>query len=210
MAWTIEALQISPCPTRCRWAWTHPYGILVTGVGGTGIVTIGALLGTRRHAPKASSPATLDMAGLAQKGGPVWSHIRIAPGQQDKLFASRIAAGEADLVLGCDIVTAVSDESLAKMREGHHHAPIINRDFSVTSGFRARLCQAQARSGDVSHVHDPAIPGRHEMESQIADAVGAGSDGCAVMAPACRHRPDGRFSIATNLLDARLSPGRRA
>ena len=76
----------------------QPYGILVTGVGGTGIITIGALLGAAATL-EGKGVTTLDMAGLAQKGGPVWSHVRIAAKQED-LHASRIAAGEADLVLG--------------------------------------------------------------------------------------------------------------
>jgi indolepyruvate ferredoxin oxidoreductase len=171
----------------------HPYGILVTGVGGTGVVTIGALLGTAaaiegRHA------CALDMAGLAQKGGPVWSHIRIAA-RQDQLFASRIAAGEADLVLGCDIVTAVSDESLAKMRAGYTSA-VINSDFSVTSDF-VRSFAAQARTGDVSHVHDPQFP-KSAMEQQIEDAVGPGRmDAIGGTRIATALMGD---SIATNLL----------
>ncbi len=156
-----------PEPTRVT--PDRPYGIMVTGVGGTGVVTIGALLGAAasfegRHA------SALDMAGLAQKGGPVWSHIRIAD-RQEQLFASRIAAGEADLVLGCDIVTAVSDESLAKMRAGVTQA-VINSDFSVTSDF-VRGFAAQAATGDVAHVRDPQFP-LSEMERQIEDAVGPG------------------------------------
>src|SRR3712207_7543053 len=73
------------------------------------------------------------MAGLAQKGGPVWSHVRIAA-RQDLLHASRIAAGEANLLLGCDIVVAVADESLSKLRAGATRA-VVNSDFSVTSDF---------------------------------------------------------------------------
>ena len=171
----------------------HPYGILVTGVGGTGIVTIGALLGTAATL-EGRAASVLDMAGLAQKGGPVWSHIRIAA-HQDVLFASRIAAGEADLVLGCDIVTAVADETLAKMREGFTRA-VINRDFSVTSDF-VRSFAAQARSGDVPHVPDQQFPKR-AMEQQIADAVGPGRmdtiDGTRIATTLLGD------SIATNLL----------
>ena len=86
----------------------------MTGVGGTGVVTIGALLGMAATL-EGKGVTVLDMAGLAQKGGPVWSHIRIAE-RPDLLYASRIAAGEANLVLGCDIVVAVADESLSKMQ----------------------------------------------------------------------------------------------
>ncbi len=148
----------------------HPYGILVTGVGGTGIVTVGALLGTAATL-EGKGVTVLDMAGLAQKGGPVWSHIRIAS-HQEELFAARIADGEADLVLGCDIVVAVANDSLIKMHEGITHA-VVNSDFSVTSDF-VRTFAAQANSGDVTHVRDPQFP-LAEMEQEIAEAVGAGN-----------------------------------
>jgi indolepyruvate ferredoxin oxidoreductase len=146
-----------------------PYGILVTGVGGTGIVTVGALLGVAATL-EGKGVITLDMAGLAQKGGPVWSHVRIAARQED-LHASRIAAGEANLVLGCDIVVAVAEESLAKMQAGITRA-VVNSDFAMTSDF-VRGFAAQARSGDVGGTPDPQFP-TGEMEAQIASAVGPG------------------------------------
>ncbi len=83
---------------------TGPYNILVTGVGGTGVVTIGALLGMAAHI-EGKGVSVLDMTGLAQKGGAVISHVRIAPRPED-IHAVRIAAGEANLVLGCDLVVA--------------------------------------------------------------------------------------------------------
>jgi indolepyruvate ferredoxin oxidoreductase len=147
----------------------RPYGILVTGVGGTGVVTIGALLGTAATL-EGKGVSVLDMAGLAQKGGPVWSHVRIAA-RQDLLHASRIAAGEANLLLGCDIVVAVAAESLSKLRAGATRA-VVNSDFSVTSDY-VRAFAAQARTGDVAHVHDPQFP-VGAMEEQIAEAVGPG------------------------------------
>ena len=111
----------------------------------------------------------LDMAGLAQKGGSVWSHVRIAadPGQ---LWAPRIAAGEADAVIGCDIVVTVSDESLAKMQLGRTRA-VVNSDLAVTSEF-VRTVAEQARTGDLSRFRDPEFP-TQAMEDQIVDAVGA-------------------------------------
>ncbi len=126
-------------------ALDHPYGILVTGVGGTGVVTIGALLDTAATM-EGKGATVLDMAGLAQKGGPVWSHVRIGA-HQDELFASRIAAGEANLVLGCDVVVTVADDTLVKMRRGMTHV-VVNTDFSVTSDF-VRTFAEQANSGDV-------------------------------------------------------------
>ncbi|HZZ95144.1 MAG TPA: indolepyruvate ferredoxin oxidoreductase family protein [Usitatibacter sp.] len=110
----------------------EPYGILVTGVGGTGVVTIGALLGMASHL-EGKGVAVLDMTGLAQKGGSVYSHIRIAQ-RPDDIHAVRIAAGEARVVLGCDMIVAASDEAIAKMQAGRTRA-IINGDVSPTGGF---------------------------------------------------------------------------
>ncbi len=145
-----------------------PWGILVTGVGGTGVVTIGALLGMAAHL-EGKGISVLDMAGLAQKGGAVWSHVRIAD-KPEQLYAARVAAGEANALIGCDLVVAASDESLAKMRNGHTRV-VVNRDQTMTSEF-VRGFAAQARSGDVGANPDPKFPGG-SMEQQIVDAVGA-------------------------------------
>ena len=74
-------------------ALERPYGVLVTGVGGTGVVTIGGLLGMAAHLER-KGVTVLDMAGLAQKGGAVLSHVQIAPAPAG-LHATRIATGEA-------------------------------------------------------------------------------------------------------------------
>jgi indolepyruvate ferredoxin oxidoreductase len=123
----MAALPAPQLPTLER-----PYGILVTGVGGTGVVTIGALLGMAAHI-EGKGAAVLDMTGLAQKGGSVYSHIRLAS-RPDEIHAVRIAAGEARLVLGCDMIVAASDEAIAKMRSGFTRA-VINGDVATTGGF---------------------------------------------------------------------------
>ena len=109
-----------------------PYGILITGVGGSGVVTIGALLGMAAHL-EGRGCAILDMAGLAQKGGAVVSHIRLAP-QPEDIHAVRISAGGARLVLGCDLVVAAGFESLSKLTPGESHA-VINSHETVTGDF---------------------------------------------------------------------------
>jgi indolepyruvate ferredoxin oxidoreductase len=109
-----------------------PYNILVTGVGGTGVVTIGALLGMAAHI-EGKGVTVLDMTGLAQKGGAVISHIRIA-GAPEKIHAVRVAAGEANLVLGCDLVVAAGAEANSRMRRGLTRA-IINTHETVTGAF---------------------------------------------------------------------------
>ena len=110
----------------------EPYGILVTGIGGTGVVTIGALLGMAAHI-EGKGVAVLDMTGLAQKGGSVYSHIRIAA-RPEEIHAVRIAAGEARAVLGCDMIVAASDEAIAKMQTGTTHA-VINGGVAPTGAF---------------------------------------------------------------------------
>jgi indolepyruvate ferredoxin oxidoreductase len=111
---------------------SQPYGILVTGVGGTGVVTIGALLGMAAHM-EGKGCSVLDMTGLAQKGGAVFSHVRLAQKPED-IHAVRIAAGGARLLLGCDIVVAATFDGLAKMAQGETRA-IINTHETVTGDF---------------------------------------------------------------------------
>ncbi len=97
-----------------------PWNILVTGIGGTGVVTIGALVGMAAHL-EGKGTTVLDQTGLAQKGGAVTTHVRIAKTPAD-LHAVRIAAGEADLVLGCDMVVVNDYWALSKLRSGRTHA----------------------------------------------------------------------------------------
>ncbi len=112
-------------------ATDEPYGILLTGVGGTGVITIGALLGMAAHI-EGKGVSILDMTGLAQKGGAVTSHVRIADNPDD-IHAVRVATGEARAVIGCDLVVAASAEALAKMSEGQTRA-VINSHETVTAG----------------------------------------------------------------------------
>jgi indolepyruvate ferredoxin oxidoreductase len=108
------------------------YGILVTGVGGSGVVTIGQLLGMAAHI-EGKGVSVLDMAGLAQKGGAVFSHVQIAD-KQEQLFSTRIATGEADLLIGCDLIVAAGQEALSKMRPSVTRA-VVNSDVLPTSEF---------------------------------------------------------------------------
>ncbi|WP_322103158.1 indolepyruvate ferredoxin oxidoreductase family protein [Paraburkholderia sp. J41] len=103
-------------------ALDRPYGLLVTGVGGTGVVTIGGLLGMAAHLEN-KGVTVLDMAGLAQKGGAVLSHVRLAR-RADELHATRIAAGEARAILGCDAIVSASAEVRSKVRLGLTRAAI--------------------------------------------------------------------------------------
>ncbi|TKC87983.1 indolepyruvate ferredoxin oxidoreductase family protein [Trinickia terrae] len=113
-------------------ALSKPYGILVTGVGGTGVVTIGGLIGMAAHLER-KGVTVLDMAGLAQKGGAVLSHVQIAA-SPDALHATRIATGEARLVIGCDAIVSASLDVLSRTQFGVTQAA-INSGATPTADF---------------------------------------------------------------------------
>jgi indolepyruvate ferredoxin oxidoreductase len=100
-----------------------PYGILVAGLGGTGVVTVSAILGMAAHL-EGKGVGVIDMAGLAQKGGAVYCHVKIGSNPSD-VHAIRIAAGEANLLLGCDLVVAGAKQVLSAVELGKT-AVIVN------------------------------------------------------------------------------------
>ena len=109
----------------------QPYGIMVTGVGGTGVVTIGAIVGMAAHLENKGFGA-LDMAGLAQKGGAVWSHLQIAAKPED-IRTVRLGSGGAKLVLGCDFVVSASQKTMDTTREGTRM--VVNTHQQMTGEF---------------------------------------------------------------------------
>ena len=114
------------------------YDIIITGVGGTGVVTVGALIGMAAHL-EGKGVGVLDMAGLAQKGGAVQSHVRIAERPED-IHAIRVAARGADLVLGGDIVVAGTKKVLAAMTPGSttvvvNVAEVLPGDFTRNADY---------------------------------------------------------------------------
>ena len=129
---TVDESAFGEPPPPTLPATGRPYGIMVTGVGGTGVVTIGALIGMAAHLD-GKGVTVLDMTGLAQKGGSVFSHVRIAD-RPDELHAVRIAAGEADAVIGGDIIVSASVEALAKMARERTRA-VVNCAETPTSDF---------------------------------------------------------------------------
>ena len=145
--------RFGPLPAPRLPATGKPWGILVTGVGGTGVVTIGALIGMAAHLD-GKGVTVLDMTGLAQKGGSVFSHIRIADRPAD-LHAVRIATGEANAVIGGDLVVTASVDALAKMAVGTHG--VVNCFETPTSEF--------TRNPDWAFPQD-------KMQAAIVEAVG--------------------------------------
>ncbi len=104
-----------PDPVKADRAGGGNYGILVAGIGGTGVITIGQLLGVAAHI-EGKGIVTQDAAGLAQKGGATWSHVLIAD-DPAQIHTTRIAMAEAELVLGCDPIVAADRETLARVRK---------------------------------------------------------------------------------------------
>src|SRR5690606_27236285 len=127
----VDAL-FAGLPTPERAPLDKPYNILITGIGGTGVVTIGQILGMAAHL-EGYGTSVLDFTGLAQKNGAVLSHIRFAA-KPDDIHAVRVAAGGANLVLGCDMVVAAGDQALEKMHRGVTRA-VINTQLTPTAAF---------------------------------------------------------------------------
>lgn len=92
------------------------YNILIPGVGGTGVVTVGAIIGMAAHL-ESKGVHVLDITGLSQKGGAVISHVQIGYQPAD-LYATRIGIGETDLILGCDSLVSASKEITSKAQKG--------------------------------------------------------------------------------------------
>jgi indolepyruvate ferredoxin oxidoreductase len=109
-----------------------PYGVLITGIGGTGVVTIGAIMGTAAHI-EGKGVTVLDQLGMAQKGGAVVSHVRIGA-SPEALHAVRLGAGGANLLLGCDLVVSASADALARLEPGTSRA-VVNTHETITGEF---------------------------------------------------------------------------
>ncbi|MGE8612166.1 MAG: indolepyruvate ferredoxin oxidoreductase family protein [Achromobacter veterisilvae] len=126
------ALPEAPLPARADIPAGAAYRVVIAGVGGTGVVTVGALLGAAAHI-EGKGVTVLDMAGLAQKGGAVLSHVQLANRPED-LHATRVALGEADLVIGCDALVSASPEVLSRLRPDRGRA-VVNSTAAPTAAF---------------------------------------------------------------------------
>ena len=131
-----------------------PWAAIITGVGGTGVVTVGSILGMAAHL-EGRGCGMIDMAGLAQKGGAVFSHVRLAK-TPDDIHAIRVSAGMANLVLGCDLVVSGSKKVLASVKPGA-------TTFIVNT--------AEALPGDFTRNPDYSLPAER-LKRAIASAAG--------------------------------------
>src|SRR3954468_2494883 len=139
--------DFAPVPEPTSASLERPYGVLVTGIGGTGVITIGQILGMAAHL-EGKGVSVLDMSGLAQKYGAVMSHVQLAA-RPEALSATRIDTGGANLVIGGDLVVSASAEALAKMAAGHTRA-VINATVTPTADF-VRNPNWQLPGSDLRH-----------------------------------------------------------
>ena len=147
----------------------QPWNILITGVGGTGVVTIGALLGMAGHLENKGA-SVLDQTGLAQKGGAVTTHVRIAK-TPDDIHAVRIAAGEADLVLGCDMVVVNDYWALSKIRAGRTSV-VLNTYEAMPGTFTMHPDMQFPANGIVAAVRT-ALEGKAPMQIEATELATA-------------------------------------
>jgi indolepyruvate ferredoxin oxidoreductase len=163
---STEGRSFEPLPEPAIPAIDKTFNIIVTGVGGTGVVTIGAILGMAAHL-EGKGLGMIDMAGLAQKGGAVYSHVRLA-NSQDDIHAIRVTAGAANLVLGCDLVVTGTKKVLAAVKQGQtalvvNTAEVMpgdftrNADFSLPAERIKRAITAAAGPDGVSFIDATAI-----------------------------------------------------
>ena len=126
------AMDLNDLPEPKKPTLDRPWNILITGIGGTGVLTVSSVLSMAAHLEN-KGIATMNQTGLAQKFGPVVSHLRIA-NRQREIHAVRIPAGDADLMIGCDLIVSASDDALAKLDVERSHA-VINDTLSATAEF---------------------------------------------------------------------------
>jgi indolepyruvate ferredoxin oxidoreductase len=152
-----------------------PWGILVTGIGGTGVITIGQIIAVAGHL-EGKGVSVLDMSGLAQKYGAVTSHVKIAE-KPEGLYASRLDTGEANLVIGCDLVVSAGADSLARMAPERTHAA-INASVTPTADF-VRNPNWQLPGSDLKHDITEACGGKN-VDFVAASELATGLMGDAI------------------------------
>jgi indolepyruvate ferredoxin oxidoreductase len=152
------------------------FNMMITGVGGTGVVTIGAIVGMAARL-QGFGASLYDMTGLSQKGGAVFSHVRLYS-RADDVFSARIGPGESDVLLACDVIAAVHPEVTSTLRRGHTLV-VANTDIMATADFqvlrdltipRDRLLETLA---DLAGAPPRMFAATHLAESLLGDSIAA-------------------------------------
>ena len=163
--------DIAPPPLK------DSYNVMVTGVGGTGVLTVGALMGMAAHLEGAHC-AVLDMTGLAQKGGEVLSHVRLGS-SLDVLSAGHIITGGADLLLACDEVSAAGKNAYETLNRNRTRA-VINTHYTPVAEFvlnnDSDFHQASVRSAVIDAVRPDGqyfVEASGKVAALLGDEIGA-------------------------------------
>ena len=169
--------QSAVSPSTDLTAWGEPplprlpntetaYGVVVAGVGGTGVITMGQLLGMAAHLD-GKAVVTQDAAGLAQKGGATWSHVLIAD-HPAAIRTTRVGMASADLVLGCDPVVSAGKDTVLRLRPGRSKVA-LNSHVSPTAAFVGDGSWANPAEACAQALKDAVAPG--DMASFDADTL---------------------------------------
>jgi indolepyruvate ferredoxin oxidoreductase len=153
----VSPFELGDLPQPRLPAIDGAFGIVVAGVGGTGVITIGQLLGMAGHI-EGKGIVTQDAAGLAQKGGATWSHVLIGERAED-IRTTRVSMAGADLIIGCDPIVTAGKETVLRMREGRTQVA-LNSHSAPTAAF--------VKNADWANPADACA-------AEIAKAVGPGA-----------------------------------
>ncbi len=151
------------------------WGIVVAGVGGTGVITIGQLLGMAAHL-EGKGIVTQDAAGLAQKGGATWSHVQIAD-RADAIFTTKVDTAKADLIIGCDAIVAANKTTLSAMHPQRtfvalntHRTPTASFVGNADWQFPGAACE-EAVSSAVGPQHYAAFDAEQVATKLLGDSI---------------------------------------
>lgn len=184
------AREIAALPAPAAWNWTGPFDLLVTGVGGTGVVTVGALVAMAAHLEHKQA-SVLDFMGFAQKGGSVLSFVRLAP-TPDLLNQVRIDTQQADVLLACDMVVGASPDALGTVKPGR--TVILANTHELPTAAFVRNPDASLHSPSLLAKMQHAVGGNLSLLSTIDaqaianDLMGDAMPSNIVMLGACWQR----------------------
>jgi len=167
------ALTADSTPLPEFQALTGVRRILFTGIGGTGVTTVASILAMAAHIDGRAA-SVVDMTGLAQKGGAVFSHVKIGE-TEDTVVGGRVPAASADVLIACDMLVAASPEALSLYAKGLTTA-LGNSDFSPTADFVTNRdirfdAGAMARKITAATKTYDACPASHLAEHHLGDAI---------------------------------------
>ncbi len=173
----VEPFEVPEATVPVLAGRSHPFNVLVGGIGGTGVITIGQVLGVAAHVD-GSHVASLDMMGMAQKYGAVFSHLHFSA-DPAQLTAPRVSVGEADTLIGCDLIVASGDEPISTLARGRSHA-IVCSDLIATAEFArnadwaanadALIDRVRAGTGDAGLT---TVDGQRLAVALMGDAIAA-------------------------------------